>query len=142
MHTSTSLVLGGVHVSQTSSTDGGYSNGCGNPLVTHYNYVLENSTTSSMWAVEMPVNVDKNTMHYEPEERKYKWTWRTAPAGSCVWTYQYPGILSQNQAVDLTSFQKTMDAIAPVLGVISTITTVVDIVSLACGSTGFLSWVS
>ncbi len=52
------------------------------------------------------------------------------------------GILSQNQAVDLTSFQKTMDAIAPVLGVISTITTIVDIVSLACGATGFLSWVS
>ncbi|WP_133055362.1 DUF5977 domain-containing protein, partial [Niastella koreensis] len=142
MNTSSSIVLGGVHVSQTSSTDGGYSNGCANPLVTHYNYVLENSTQSSMWAVEMPVNQEANTMHYEPEERKYKWTWRTAPAGSCVWTYQYPGILSQNQAVDLTSFQKTMDAIAPVLGVISTITTVVDIVSLACGSTGFLSWVS
>ena len=142
MNTSSSIVLGGVHVSQTSSTDGGYSNGCANPLVTHYNYVLENSSQSSMWAVEMPVNMDANTMHYEPEERKYKWTWRTAPAGSCVWTYQYPGILSQNQAVDLTSFQKTMDAIAPVLGVISTITTIVDIVSLACGSTGFLSWVS
>ncbi len=69
LNTSTSMVLGGVHVSQTSSTDGGYSNGCANPLVTHYNYVLENSTQSSLWGVEMPVNQDANTMHYEPEER-------------------------------------------------------------------------
>ncbi|HEX6429418.1 MAG TPA: DUF5977 domain-containing protein, partial [Niastella sp.] len=140
MHTSSNIVVGGVHVSQTSSTDGGYSNGCANPLVTNYNYVMENSAQSSMWAVEMPVNQAASTMHYEPEEKKYKWTWRTAPGGSCVWTYQYPGILSQNQSVDLTSFQKTMDAISPILGVISTITFVVDVVALACGATGFLAW--
>jgi hypothetical protein len=35
-------LIGGVSVSQTSSTDGGYSNGCGNPMITTYKYVLRN----------------------------------------------------------------------------------------------------
>ncbi len=34
-----STMVGGVHVSKTSATDGGYSNGCDNPINTLYNYV-------------------------------------------------------------------------------------------------------
>ncbi len=37
----TTTNVGGVHVSQTNSTDGGHSNGCTNPIITKYGYVLE-----------------------------------------------------------------------------------------------------
>ena len=49
--------VGGVHVDTTSSTDGGYSNGCGNSLVTKYKYVLDVAgSPSSLWGLEMPEN--------------------------------------------------------------------------------------
>jgi hypothetical protein len=135
------LTVGGVHVSQTSSTDGGGSNGCANPLVTQYKFIADAIGTSSLWGLEMPVNATTTSNHYEPEWKRFKWGLQCL-LGCCYWQYQYPGILSQNQAVSLSDFQKFMIAAAPVLGVISTITTIMDIVTIACGSTGFLAWVA
>jgi YD repeat-containing protein len=134
------ISIGGVHVSKTSSADGGYSNGCDNAITTRYNYILDNTGASSMWGLEAPVNADTGWMHYASEYRTYRWTIHNFPFGSCFWHFQYPGILSQNQSVDLSSFQKTMAAIAPVLDVISAISTITDVVTLVCSSSGFLSW--
>ena len=45
--------VGGVHVSQTSSSDGGYSNGCSNAITTNYNYVMNGAgSASSLWGLE------------------------------------------------------------------------------------------
>jgi hypothetical protein len=58
--------------------------------------------------------------------------------GTCLWHYVYPGILSQYEAVSLDSWQKFMVAVAPVLGVLSVVSTIDDIVNVIA-STGFLT---
>jgi YD repeat-containing protein len=129
--------VGGVHVTQTSSTDGGYSNGCANPLTTNYHYVMNGvGSAASLWGLEMPVNSMTTSSYYAPEHKKYKWSLSCAPFGCCYYKYTYPGILSQTQGVSLTDFQKFMTAVAPVLGIISIITTVMDVVTIVGGSTG------
>lgn len=135
-----STSVGGVHVSQTSTTDGGYSNPCASPLSTLYYYVMNGiGSASSLWGLEMPLNSVVTNSHYNAELKKYKYSF---PFGQCYWKYSYPGILSQNQAVSLTDFQKFMEAAAPVLGIISIVTTVMDVINLVCYSSGTLAWVA
>lgn len=126
-------VVGGVHVSATSATDGGYSNDCDHPLVTNYNYLLSTGT-SSLWGLEMPVNMMQMSSHYEPEKRGWHMGWKCI-TGCCYWEYQYPGILSQSGAISLTAFQQFMNTIAPVLGILSAITTVLDIINICLDAT-------
>lgn len=136
----TEQMVGGVHVSKTLSTDGGYSNGCATPVATQYDYVVNGTgSASSLWGLEMPLTKIDSKNQYAPELRKYKYVF---PAGKCYYVYEYPGILSMNQAISLTDFQRVMEAIAPVLGIVSMVSTIVDVVSLFCASTGWLAWVS
>lgn len=139
----TEQMVGGVHVSKTLSTDGGYSNGCGTPVTTKYDYVINGvGSASSLWGLELPVTKIDSWNQYAPERKYYVWKWSCAPFGCCDFTYKYPGILSMNQAISLTDFQHAMEVIAPVLGIISMVSTIVDVVSLFCASTGWLAWVS
>ncbi len=131
--------VGGVHVSQTSSTDGGYSNGCGNPLITQYNYVMNGpGSNSSLWGLEMPVNSRISYNHYQPEWKSYKWSLNCIPFGCCYYHFQYPGIESMQQATDLSGFQKAMATLSPVLGIISLISTIQDIITAFGGTPGAL----
>ena len=124
--------VGGVHVSQTSSVDGGYSNGCGNPVTTQYNYVVNGTgSASSLWGMETPVNYVQSNNYWQEEHQTIK----IFPPG-CKWHYIYPGILSQYQAVSIEGWQKFMAAISPVLGVLSVISTIVDIVNVLGPATG------
>lgn len=118
--------VGGVHVSQTSATDGGNNNGCANPLTTSYSYI-NGDGNSSLWGLEMPVNVTSSMTHYQPEYKYYKWTWSCAPFGCCDWKYKYPGIISQTQSIDVQGANKVMET---VMGVMTVITTIKDIVTL------------
>lgn len=131
--TGTYRMVGGVHVDKTISTDGGFSNGCSNAISTSYNYVLENSTTSSLWGLDVPVNKMTMTNSYSPEVKKYHWTWSSAPFGECFYKYMYPGILNRQQATNLGDFQRALQAIAPALGILSIVTTIMDIVTVATG---------
>lgn len=127
-------LVGGVSVSQTSSTDGGYSNGCANPIITNYNYVLGDGTTSSLWGLETPVNSMVINSHYQPEWRSYHWP--PIPFGACYWHFQYPGILSQQQAIGISNFQNIMSILSPVFDIISVITTIEDISAIITSVTG------
>jgi hypothetical protein len=128
--------VGGVHVSKTSATDGGYSNNCSNPVTTSYNYVLDGGG-SSLWGMEMPDNSGKMTMHFAPEKRNYKWSLKKCGlAGCCYWAFQYPGIMSQTQSISLTGFQKFMVSAEPVLNYLSAAMSVADVVMLACSTGG------
>jgi hypothetical protein len=130
--------VGGVHVSQTESTDGGYSNGCANPVITKYDYVMNGvGSASSLWGLETPINSVSSNNSWKEERRTWHWSWSN-PFGTCLWHYVYPGILSQYEAVSLDSWQKFMVAVAPVLGVLSVISTIDDIVNVIA-STGFLT---
>lgn len=114
--------VGGVHVSMTKSTDGGYSNSCANPVTTSYHYVLSDGT-SSMWGLEMPVNTSNYTSHYAPEKRQFKLLY-------CDWKYKYPGILNMNQAISLNTLQQILMAISPILNIVSVASTINDIINL------------
>ena len=132
------MTVGGVHVSQTSSSDGGYSNGCANPIVTQYNYVMNGTgSASSLWGMETPANSITSNNNWKEERVTVHFSWSNL-LGTCLWHYVYPGILSQYQAVSMDSWQKFMVAVAPVLGVLSVISTIDDIVNVIA-STGFLT---
>lgn len=129
--------IGGVHVTQTSSTDGGFSNGCSNPLITQYKYILSGAgNLSSIWGLEMPENKIVSNTHYEPEYRKYKWFGCGSFFGCCKFKWQYPGILSLRQSVSLSDIQKAMAVISPVLGVVSMVSTVLNVIKLISAGTG------
>jgi hypothetical protein len=134
-----SQTVGGVHVSSTSSTDGGYSNDCSHPIITNYSYVLADGS-SSLWGLEMPINTTFSSSHWEPEKRGWHMGW-SAITGTCYWEFQYPGILSKTESVDLTRFQEVMNAMAPVLGILSIVSTVLDVVNLCLDATP-LAWVA
>lgn len=136
--------VGGVHVSATSSTDGGYSNSCENPLKTVYNYVLDQSTpSSSLWGGEMPLNHITMQSHYQPEEKRYKWPIISGSLfGKCTYNFMYPGILAIEQATDLSTFMKFMETISPVLGIVGSVSTVLNAIQIICGSTGVLAIIS
>ncbi|MEO6733212.1 MAG: DUF5977 domain-containing protein [Ferruginibacter sp.] len=127
----TSGNVGGVHVSQTSATDGGYSNGCSNPINTQYNYVMNGTgSASSLWGLEMPVNYMTSNTHYQPEYKSYHYTF---PFGECYWKYSYPGILSQQQSISLTGIQQFLSSIAPVLEIVSIVSTIMDVATVITG---------
>jgi hypothetical protein len=131
------VTVGGVHVSKTSSTDGSFSNSCNNPISTQYNYVMNGpGSESSLWGLEPPDNSMEQSNRYQPELRKYRWTLHSFPFGECHWRFLYPGILSQQQSVDLLGFQKLMSDLSPVLSIVSIATTIIDVVSLIGGVTG------
>lgn len=133
---SVSREVGGVHVSQTSSTDGGYSNNCANPLTTKYDYVMNGTgSASSLWGLEMPDNSNFTSSHYQPEYRYYKWSLSCVPFGCCAWKFQYPGILSMQQAINLNGFQKFMESAGPVLGIVSIVSNIMDVVNLCVAAT-------
>lgn len=134
--TGTSTLNGGVHVSQTSTTDGGYSNGCGNPVTTQYNYVMNGAgSASSLWGTEQPVNTMTMLSHYAPEHKTFHFSWSCGAC--CYWHFQYPGIMNQYQTVSLEGFQNFMNAIAPVLTIIGVITDIMDVATVVGGATGF-----
>ncbi len=126
--------VGGVHVSQTSSTDGGYSNGCDNPIISKYNYILDQVGTSSMWGLEMPDNKVISYNQYKPEYKSYHWNpLRYGIFGRCYWHFEHPGILNQQQAINLTTYQKTMESVSAVLNVLSILSTIKDAVTAFSG---------
>lgn len=129
--------VGGVSVSQTLSGDGGYSNGCGNQIGTQYQYVVNGSgSASSMWGSEIPENSIATFNHYAPEWRAWHWKVSCAPFGCCYWHFLYPGILSQTQAVSLTTFQQIMNVLSPVLGILTIISDIRDVVNVIAGTPG------
>jgi Family of unknown function (DUF5977) len=130
---STVLNLGGVHVSQTSSSDGGYSNGCGTPVVTQYSYVV-NGGASSLWGAETPNNSVTSNNFWQ--EQKGVFTFSITSGFHCKWWYIYPGIESQYDAVSLDEFERIMNALGPVLGALSIITTIDDVVNVLGPETG------
>jgi len=122
--------LGGVHVNSTTSTDGGYSNGCTtNPLVTHYNYVMSDGLTSSLWGIETPVNTKFTASHYAPFDQKYHWL-DCLPFGCCYYKYFYPGIISEKESLDISTFQNIMNTIQPYLNILSMVGTIMDVATL------------
>lgn len=123
------VTVGGVHVSQTSSVDGGFSNGCSNPIITNYNYVLNGTgSASSLWGLEMPVNMLVSGSYYAAEQKGFHCTWSSGCG--CYWHYTYPGILSVSEAISLSSLQNFMNAVAPVLTVLSAVMDVLDVINL------------
>lgn len=129
--------VGGVHVSKTSSTDGGFSNGCANPVSTQYSYIQTggiSGTTSSLWGLEMPVNARTNINHYQPEYKYYKWSFNCFPFGCCDWKFKYPGIESMQQFTDIKGWEKLMNTISPVLNVISVLSTIKDVLAAFSGN--------
>ena len=134
MGSSTVGNLGGVHVSQTSSADGGYSNGCANPVVTSYNYVMNGAgSASSLWGMETPINMQVSGSHYAPEQKGFHCNF-TSGCG-CYWHFMYPGILSVGEAISLSSFQNFMNSIAPVLTVLTVIMDVIDVINVCLDDT-------
>ena len=138
---STANTVGGVHVSQTLSTDGGYSNGCSTPIATQYNYVLNTSgNPSSLWGIERPVNTTPQPIHnhFAPEQKYYYYTF---PFGTCGFRFQYPGILSQQNATTLTWHQQFMVVVSQVLNVVSIAMEIQDVVNVILGPTP-MGWVA
>lgn len=126
--------VGGVHVSETSSTDGGFSNDCDHPITTSYSYVNDDVThTSSLWGLEDPVSSRTVINDYSPVHKYYHWTLKTAPLGGCTWEFQYPGILIQQQAIDLPGWVNALNTIAPALGVLNTLSLIKDIITVCTG---------
>jgi hypothetical protein len=134
-------LVGGVHVSSTEATDGGYLNGCSNPLITHYSYILDGSTQSSLWGIELPNHFMQSLSDYAPESRFYQWKfWKCGLFGCCDWRFKYPGIPSADQGSSLSGFMQVFtNIITPALSVISTISNIVDIITLATGGGGGLT---
>lgn len=124
--------VGGVHVSKTLSTDGGYSNGCATPITTNYNYVESSGTASSLWGVEIPLTSIETSSYYDPEKKKYKF-----PA-SCDYKYKYPGILSQNQSIGLSDWQKFMQVFSVVADIVSVVSLVLDVITYIAAGTGIV----
>jgi len=94
-HTS---IIGGVHVSKTTTTDGGYSNSSTNPVITTYNYT--DGTSSNNTSIRMYEAPDSYEPYFQTQTTSH-----FAAEGShnnvfsgCSYDYMYPGILSQSQA--------------------------------------------
>jgi Family of unknown function (DUF5977) len=133
------ISVGGVHVSKSISSDDGNNYNCDvTNLTTNYKYIsATNATVSSMWGIETPNNMYATSSYYAPMDKRYKWGVRhCGPLGCCKYKYQYPGILSREQAINLTWNQQFWEDLGAVLDVISIVTTVIDIIAIATGSTG------
>lgn len=128
-------MVGGVHVSQIKSTDGGYVNDCSNPLITNYNYVLENSSNSSLWGIEMPRHTLSSTTHYAPEKRIYDY-FNCLPLGCCKYKYRYPGIISKTQSVNISDILKALEVVSVISGIISSAQLVIHAIQAISAVTG------
>ncbi len=117
-------IIGGIHVLRTKVTDGGYSNGCDNPIITNYNYILSTTNLSSLWGLEMPNNSMIVYNHYDPEKKRYK------PPFGCGYQYKWPGILSRDSKITITDWQKAMQVISVVLDVVDVVMQVKDFLIL------------
>ncbi|MBC7934220.1 MAG: hypothetical protein H7Y86_02510 [Rhizobacter sp.] len=127
-------MVGGVHVSKTSVADGGFSNDCNNALITHYKYTLDDAyTQSSLWGVEVPKNSMTVLSHYSPADKYFYY--KPIFDMGCKYRYQNPGILSRDQAIDLTGRQKFLLALSGVMSVVSAVTQVFDIISVCMSAT-------
>lgn len=124
---------GGVHVSRTLVTDGGYNNDCNNPLISSYNYVNESSSQSSLWGVEIPKNDMTVSSYYSPAD-KYL-SYKPLFNFSCKYRFQYPGILSKDQGFDLMGNKKLMQALSTVLDVVTAVSQIRDVINV-CAVTG------
>ena len=119
---------GGVHVSKTLVTDGGYNNDCNNPLVNSFSYVNESGTQSSLWGVEVPQNQIAVSSYYSPAKKYF--SYKPIANFSCKYKFQYPGILSKEQGIDLNGNQKLLQALSQVLEVCSAVSQIIDIVNI------------
>ncbi len=128
-------MVGGVHVKNTKVVDGGYSNDCDHPLVTNYTYTLgDPGNSSSLWGLETPVNSITTFTHYAAEEKRVKYK---PPFGvECYYKYEYPGILSKEQSISLTSKQQAILTLSKVMNVVGAVTEVLDIINFCANGTG------
>ncbi|MDB5199271.1 MAG: repeat protein [Chitinophagaceae bacterium] len=130
MGQTTSTEVGGVHVSSTSVTDGGYSNDCNHPITTNYVYNLQGSTQSSLWGMEYPVNTLPSFNHFAPIDKYVKGSlW--PPSVGCDFRYKYPGILSREQAVNISLSGQVLQFAMNLYSTISTIKTIINAISSA-----------
>jgi hypothetical protein len=96
---------------------------------------LSDENTPSIWGLETPVNSMVVQSHYKSESEGWRWP---PIFGECYWRYEYPGIVSQQQSVSLSTFQNVMNSLGPVLniiGVMSSIQDVSEIVTAVSGGT-------
>lgn len=127
----TSTTIGGVHVSKTKTTDGGYQNDCAHPLITQYNYV-DSLGSSSLWGMEAPKNSMTTYNHYGPEYKYYHYKF---PFGECKYHYVYPGIMSRGEQPDLSTLQNVLQSpiFNAVLSTASVVTSALDVISVLAG---------
>lgn len=134
------LDIGGVHVTKTTTYDGGYSNKCdpadNKGIVMQYKFQNAVGGLSSMWGAERPVNVYQVTSNYRPFDKYWKWGF-SSTLGKCKYRFQYPGIMFNDQALNVSGYQKfmssdMMQAITTAISVLSTISNVITIVSSTC----------
>jgi hypothetical protein len=128
--------IGGVHVSKISTTDGGGSNDCNNPIATNYHYVLENSTSSSMWGVEIPVHTTSSSANYKPELKKYVWRLNGPLFGQCEFVYRFPGLLNVDQGLSASVFNKVLNFLNYGTGVYSIYSTISSVLKYLATSSG------
>lgn len=124
----TTINVGGVHVSKTSVTDGGYANDCNNPITTNYTYNLDGSALSSLWGLENPINSLTTYNHYRPEYKYVKGK-LFPPSVICDFRYKYPGILSKEQAVNISFVGQVLQTAMNIWSTISTIKTILQTMS-------------
>lgn len=132
------LMVGGVSVSKSVLFDGGYSTDCEpNEIITDYSYVKEDGISSSKWFTKYPNNKMVSHVFYKPEDKRYKIPifGGCGILGCCKYRYQYPGILSIDQSVSLSSFQFIMEHLGPALSAFNDIITVVMVITNASAST-------
>ncbi len=125
------IMVGGVHVSKTTVTDGGYSNDCNNPMTTNYNYEDASGSHSSLWGFEMPLNSQALSNTYKAFEKHFNLL-----SLSCKYKYKYPGILSRDNTVALTAGQQILQVLSVIGNVVGTVSEIIDIVKFAANATG------
>lgn len=127
-------LVGGVHVSKTKISDGGFSNSCGNPLTTNYYYTTDHAhTQSSLYVLEAPLNSMASFNNYSPESPYFYY--RPLFHFGCDHHYKYPGILSIDQAISLTASQQFWMTFSKVMDVLGAIMDVLDIVNVCLDAT-------
>ncbi|MBS1603845.1 MAG: hypothetical protein JST42_14355, partial [Bacteroidetes bacterium] len=130
-----SVAVGGVHVSKTQVSDGGFSNGCGNPLETNYNYYTDfTHAQSSLLVSQTPWNsMATPTNSYDPDGW-YPY-FRLPFHVGCDYHFKYPGILQLEQAVSLTANQQFWQAFFKVVDVVGAVMDVMDVVNVCLDAT-------
>ena len=127
--------VGGVHVTQTSMSDGGFSNGCTNPLTTTYNYTADfTNAQSSMYIEEAPVSWLVAQNNYNPESKYVKYI----PLFTFEddYHFKFPGILALDQATSMTANEKFWVAFGEVANIVGSIMDVVDVLNLCLDASG------